>query len=99
MKGNFDRDLAQDIRDRVTQIFEACNFQDLTSWQVVKVRASFERLDRQIAGMIHEVCADSDLAPPAHGPRLGDDAGHVSQSDIDSLFDGEVGATDASACR
>jgi hypothetical protein len=41
--------------------------------------------------------ARTDLAPPAHGPRLGDDAGHVSQSDIDSLFDGEVGATDASA--
>jgi hypothetical protein len=43
--------------------------------------------------------ARTDLAPPAHGPRLGDDAGHVSQSDIDSPFDGEVGATDASAAR
>jgi chemotaxis protein CheZ len=59
LKGNFERGLAQDIRDRVTQIFEACNFQDLTSQR---------------------------------RPRLGDDTGHVSQSDIDSLFDGDAGA-------
>ncbi len=91
LKGNFERGLAQDIRDRVTQIFEACNFQDLTSQRVAKVRASLERLDRQIAGTLDEL-AQADTAPPAHGPRLGDDAGHVSQSDIDSLFDGDVGA-------
>jgi chemotaxis protein CheZ len=31
LKDGIDRGLAQDIRDRVLQIFEACNFQDLTS--------------------------------------------------------------------
>jgi chemotaxis protein CheZ len=91
LKGNFEGGLAQDIRDRVTQIFEACNFQDLTSQRVAKVRASLERLDRQIAGTIDELTR-TDVTPPSHGPRLGDDAGHVSQTDIDSLFDGDVGA-------
>jgi chemotaxis protein CheZ len=91
LKGNFERGLAQDIRDRVTQIFEACNFQDLTSQRVAKVQASFNGLDRHIAGTLEEL-ARADMAPPPHGPRLGDDAGHVSQSDIDSLFDGDAGA-------
>jgi chemotaxis protein CheZ len=91
LKGNFERGLAQDIRDRVTQIFEACNFQDLTSQRVAKVQASFNGLDRHIAGTLEEL-ARADMAPPPHGPRLGDDAGHVSQSDIDSLFDGDAAA-------
>ena len=39
-----------------------------------------------------EELARADAAPPLSGPRLGDDAGHVSQSDIDSLFDGDVDA-------
>jgi chemotaxis protein CheZ len=91
LKGNFETGLTQDIRDRVTHIFEACNFQDLTSQRVAKVRAAFNTLDRQIARVLEEL-ARADAAPPLHGPRLGDDAGHVSQSDIDSLFDGDVDA-------
>ena len=91
LKGNFERGLTQDIRDCVTQIFEACNFQDLTSQRVAKVRASFASLDRQIARVLEEL-ARADGAPPLHGPRLGDAAGHVSQSDIDSIFGGDVDA-------
>ena len=77
----------------MTHIFEACNFQDLTSQRVAKVRASVNSLDRQIARVLEEL-ARADAAPPLSGPRLGDDAGqgHVSQSDIDSLFDGDVDA-------
>ena len=91
LKGNFECGLTQDIRDRVTHIFEACNFQDLTSQRVAKVRASFNSLDRQIARVLEEL-ARADAAPPLHGPRLGDDAGHASQTDIDSLFGGDVEA-------
>ena len=92
LKGNFERGLTQDIRDRVTHIFEACNFQDLTSQRVAKVRASFNNLDRQIARLLEELARADAAPPPLHGPRLGDDAGHASQSDIDSLFDGDVDA-------
>ena len=91
LKGDFESGLTQDIRDRVTHIFEACNFQDLTSQRVAKVRASLSNLDRQIARALEEL-ARADAAPPLHGPRLSDDAGHVSQSDIDLLFNGDVDA-------
>ncbi|MGO9630298.1 MAG: hypothetical protein ACLPXW_15070 [Xanthobacteraceae bacterium] len=85
LKGQFERGLTQDIRDCVIQIFD-CNFQDLTSQRVAKVLASFAGLDRQIARAL-DALARVDAAPPLNGPRLGDDVGHVSQSDIDSLFE------------
>lgn len=91
LKGNFERGLAQDIRDRATQIFEACNFQDLTSQRITKVRASFDSLDRQIIRAL-DALARAETTPPLHGPRLGDEGGHVSQNDIDSHFDGDVDA-------
>ena len=86
LKGDFESGLAQDIRDRVIQIFEACNFQDVTSQRVAKVMATFAGLERQIAGVLNEL-AGVDAAPPLHGPHLAGDPGHVSQSDVDSLFD------------
>jgi chemotaxis protein CheZ len=89
LKGRFERGLARDIRDRVVQIFEACNFQDLTSQRVAKVRASFGSIEHQIARALAPP-ARTDTAPPLHGPRLGDESGHVSQSEIDSLFEADV---------
>jgi chemotaxis protein CheZ len=91
LKGNFERGLALDVRDRVTQIFEACNFQDLTSQRVAKVRAALDNMGHQVAHALEEL-AHADGAPSLHGPRLSDDPGHASQSDIDSLFDGGVDA-------
>ena len=83
LKGDFEHGLAQDIRDRVIQIFEACNFQDLTSQRVAKVMAGLARIERQINRAL-------DAAPPTHGPRLPSDRGHVSQNDIDSVFTDDV---------
>src|SRR5262245_13148099 len=37
LKGGYEKGLANDIRDRVVQVFEACNFQDLTGQRVGKV--------------------------------------------------------------
>jgi chemotaxis protein CheZ len=86
LKDTCEQGLAQDIRDRVIQIFEACNFQDLTSQRVAKVMATLSRLERHIAGAL----ARSDAAPPVHGPRLPGEPGHVSQSDVDTMFVGET---------
>jgi chemotaxis protein CheZ len=86
LKNESGQGLAQDIRDRVIAIFEACNFQDLTSQRVAKVMASFGRIEQQIARTLDELARES--APPMHGPRLADDSGHVSQSDVDSMFAG-----------
>jgi chemotaxis protein CheZ len=84
-KDGIDRGLAQDIRDRVVQIFEACNFQDLTSQRVSKVMATLDRIEGQITRALAELTrADDPLV--MHGPRLDGDRGHVSQNDIDSMF-------------
>jgi chemotaxis protein CheZ len=84
LKSSAERGLAQDIRDRVIGIFEACNYQDLTSQRVAKVMASLERIEHQIARTLDELTRAG--APPMHGPRLEGDRGHASQSDIDTIF-------------
>ena len=85
LKGEIEQGLAQDIRDRVIEIFEACNFQDLTSQRVAKVMATLDRVEGQIARALAAL-GEADDAPVAHGPRLESDRGHASQSDIDSMF-------------
>jgi chemotaxis protein CheZ len=85
LKSDSEQGLAQDIRDRVIQIFEACNYQDLTSQRVVKVTTALGRIERQIARALNEPVR-AEAAPPAHGPRLPHDRGHVSQNDVDAMF-------------
>ena len=85
LKGEIEQGLAQDIRDRVIEIFEACNFQDLTSQRVVKVMATLDRIEAQITRALAEL-AEAGGPPRMHGPRLENERGHVSQNDIDSMF-------------
>jgi chemotaxis regulatin CheY-phosphate phosphatase CheZ len=87
LEGSFERDLAADIRHRVTEIFEACNFHDLTSQRIGKVRASIAGLDRHIARALDELTR-AEAAPPLCGPRLHGETGHALQSDIDLFFAG-----------
>ncbi len=87
LKGGIEQGLAQDIRDRVIQIFEACNFQDLTSQRVAKVMATLSHIEGQITRALAEL-AWADAAPSIYGPRLASDHGHVSQSDVDAMFGG-----------
>jgi chemotaxis protein CheZ len=84
LKGDSEQGLAQDIRDRVIAIFEACNFQDLTCQRVAKVMATLERIETDITRTLDELTRDA--APSLHGPRLEGDNGHASQSDVDSMF-------------
>jgi chemotaxis protein CheZ len=86
LKDGIDRGLAQDIRDRVVQIFEACNFQDLTSQRVTKVIKALKEIEAEIASALAEIVPGG-AAPAVGGPRLESDRGHASQRDIDILFD------------
>jgi chemotaxis protein CheZ len=86
LKDGIDRGVAQDIRDRVVQIFEACNFQDLTSQRVTKVMTALKEIEAEIARTL-AATAPARAMPAAQGPRLENDAGHASQRDIDILFD------------
>jgi chemotaxis regulatin CheY-phosphate phosphatase CheZ len=94
LKGGIEQDLAQDIADLVIRIFEACNFQDLTSQRVTKVMTVLKSIEDHVGRALDEIkntasaaVADG-IAQNLHGPRLDIDSGHVSQSEIDAMFDG-----------
>jgi chemotaxis protein CheZ len=92
--------LARDIRDRTVQIFESCNFQDLTGQRISKVVTTLKFIETHIIKMMDiwgGIEALKDFTPDAiaersgdakllNGPKLADDAGHASQDDIDALF-------------
>ena len=94
-------ELVSDIQDQIVQIFEACNFQDLTGQRITKVVKTLhfieDRVNRMM-GIWGGRDAFADIAPDAqpvkdeqqallNGPALPDDESRVSQDDIDALFD------------
>lgn len=98
LKGNHEQGIAQDIQDRVTAIFEACNFHDLTGQRISKVAATIRMVEEHLARMIeiwsvidrfnleNGQTAAGSLDDLLNGPKLGGDAGHSTQDDIDRLF-------------
>ena len=103
LKGAYAQGLAQDMRDHVVRIFEACNFQDLTGQRIGKVIATLKFIEDHINRMleiwrsIERVAPSAAAAPSAlspesrflNGPKLADDPGHSSQADIDVIFDND----------
>ncbi|HXW25714.1 MAG TPA: protein phosphatase CheZ [Xanthobacteraceae bacterium] len=95
-----DRMLAADIQEQVIQVFEACNFQDVTGQRIGKVVATLKFIETHIARMVEiwgGLEALADLTPEAmaaragargllDGPRLAGEAGHADQDQIDALF-------------
>lgn len=94
-----DHALAGNIRDQVIRIFEACNFQDLSGQRISKVLATLKFVEHHVISMMDiwggRESFDGVSPPPAqdegdakllNGPKLEDDPGHVSQDDIDALF-------------
>jgi chemotaxis protein CheZ len=99
LKGERDQALAQDIRDQVARIFEACNFHDLAGQRITKVMATLKFIEERVARMMAiwggvETFQDRTGALYAqpkgtvlmNGPKLDGDPGHASQDDIDRLF-------------
>jgi chemotaxis protein CheZ len=92
--------LAADIQDRVVQIFEACNFQDLTGQRIMKVVNVLKFIEDRVMRMMEiwggletfqTIEADESLrrvgdAALLNGPALPEAAGIASQDDIDALF-------------
>ena len=101
LKREQDQALAQDIRDQVIRIFEACNFQDLAGQRITTVLATLKFVEDRIARMMEvwggiEAFKDFNAAALAerepepvllNGPKLEGDTGHASQADIDALFE------------
>jgi chemotaxis protein CheZ len=94
------KQLAEDIQEKVVGIFEACNFQDLTGQRIKKVMTTMKFIENHITVMMDiwgGVDAIKAHTPPIvdtregddkllNGPKLADDPGHASQDDIDALF-------------
>jgi chemotaxis protein CheZ len=100
VKNSQNRDLTRDILDHVTQIFEACNFQDLAGQRVAKVISTLKFIEDHILCMM-DIWGGAeqfkDIVPAArverdshpklvNGPKLDGDHGYVSQKDIDAMF-------------
>jgi len=92
--------LAHDIQERVVQIFEVCNFQDLTGQRVSNVVTTLKFIEERISRLF-EIWQRIEHFKPAvaeqdesderrflNGPKLADDGGHSTQSEIDRIFIG-----------
>jgi chemotaxis protein CheZ len=99
MQGEQEQALLNSIRDQVIRIFEACNFQDLSGQRISKVLATLKFVEHHVISMmdiwggretfdnIAPLAPEDDReAQLLNGPKLADDPGHVSQDDIDALF-------------
>jgi chemotaxis protein CheZ len=79
------RGLTRDIRGGVIAILEACNFQDVAEQRIAKVMKMLDGMEKKIGDAL--LPQRSPLrAPAAHGPKLENEPGHLSQRDIDALF-------------
>jgi chemotaxis protein CheZ len=103
LKGSYEQGLAQDMRDQVVRIFEACNFQDLTGQRISKVVATLKFIEEHVLRMLEIWRGIEQSGPPApaaqsssnsdgesgllNGPKLAGDPGHSSQAEIDVIFD------------
>lgn len=98
LTGN-DQGMASDIADAVVQVFEACNFQDLTGQRITKVVNVLRFIDERVQRMTEiwgGISAFEDVAPVAAEDREGDKAllngpalpgeDRASQDMIDALF-------------
>ncbi len=97
LQDEYKRGVAQDIQDQVVAIYEACNFQDLAGQRIGNVLGIMTMIEDQVSAMLdryngaagHErpVAPAKPGAALLNGPKLDDDTGHASQSDIDAMFD------------
>lgn len=96
LSGEGQRDLAAQLQDATTRIYEACSFQDITGQRITKVVATLKTIEAKVA---HIIAAFSDRRhddeiehlpepPPVedllHGPQL--PANAMDQTDIDKLL-------------
>jgi chemotaxis protein CheZ len=95
LSGSTDAALAEEINERVVNIFEACNFQDITGQRITKVVTTLKFIDERVSKMMElwgaeqvegdgadRAMTDEDLL---NGPSMEGEG--ASQDDIDALFD------------
>lgn len=99
LKGR-NRDTVSDIQEKVVNIYEACNFQDLTGQRITKVVNALRFVEERIGKMMEiwggiDSFKDIETAKPQgrdcdsgllNGPSLSGDVDVATQDDIDALF-------------
>ncbi|MCP8939167.1 protein phosphatase CheZ [Alsobacter sp. SYSU M60028] len=99
-RGAGEADALDDIVDRTVEIFQACDFQDLTGQRIQNVVSILADLEARLGALGGAV----GIAPPApidprgggraaggpleNGPRLPSDRGHLTQAEIDRVLRG-----------
>lgn len=94
------RELTEALGEQVTQIFEHCNFQDITGQRITRVVQTMEFIDERVARMMEiwggDAAFDPSTLPPEEAPApVGEvldgpsatPEQKISQDDIDKLFD------------
>ncbi len=99
-QGEDERNALDDITEQVMNIFEACNFQDLTGQRITRVVNTLRFIEERIDNMIAvlggeeelkevepEIAKEADTSDKRllHGPTDGDTK--IDQDAIDALFD------------
>ncbi len=93
--------MAHDIQDKIVEIFEACNFQDLTGQRITKVVRTLQFIETRVSSMMDiwgGMESFKDVTPSdslkgegddalLNGPSLATDDDISDQGDIDALFD------------
>jgi chemotaxis protein CheZ len=98
LKNEHEQDMAYDILDRVVQIFESCNFQDLTGQRVSKVLSTLQFIEQHVGRLMEIWQAVEQFEPLVtdqpgdgdrrflNGPKLANEPGHSSQDEVDEIF-------------
>ncbi|MBP2315309.1 protein phosphatase CheZ [Azospirillum soli] len=92
-------DRVNDMNDVIVRIYEACNFQDLTGQRITKVVRALSFIEERVEAMMghwNKREFEAMPLPPSvtkkdehlelHGPAEQQEAGNISQADIDALF-------------
>ena len=94
LQDEYKRGLAQEIQEQVVDVFEACNFQDISGQRIGKVIATLSAVEQQVTVALARCDAFADapaeFAPAGNGllngPKLDGDLGHADQRAIDKMF-------------
>jgi chemotaxis protein CheZ len=96
LKDDFKRGVAQDIQDQVVQIFETCNYQDISGQRISKAMDTLKFVEERVVRVLalwggldalrRHAAKPSGNDRLLNGPKLDGDAGHAGQNEIDRLF-------------
>jgi len=78
------RNQAEEIAEQVVNIFEACNFQDITGQRITKVVAALQYIDERVGKMMEIWGGPQDLA--AFAPEVEEEEAH--EEDESALLNG-----------